>query len=189
VESWEFVIALVEELEKQSVPYMVVGSLSASVYGLTRSTKDADFVLQLGSRSLASVIAALGPEYRIERQLSFETNTNTIRQRIFVGENGFLIELFRLSDDAHDQERFRRRIRRLVPALAREVFVSTAEDVILTKTRWISAAGRSKDREDVIVVLAVQHANLDWAYLDAWSDRLGIRSLLEEIRSSVPDLE
>ncbi len=188
MESWEFVIALIGELEKQDVPYMVVGSLSASVYGLTRSTKDADLVLQLGNRSLSSVIAVLGPEYRIERQLSFETNTNTVRQRIFVGENGFLIELFRLSDDAHDQERFHRRIKRLVPVLAREVFVPTAEDVILTKTRWISTAGRSKDRDDVIIVLAVQRANLDWTYIDRWSERLGIRNLLDEIRAEVPDI-
>jgi hypothetical protein len=187
VESWQFVVALVEQLEAQSVPYMVVGSLSASVYGLTRSTKDADFVLQLGNRSLASVIAALGPEFRMERQLSFETNTSTIRQRIFVGENGFLIELFRLSDDAHDQERFGRRIRRMVPALQREVFVPTAEDVILTKTRWIATANRSKDLEDVITVLAVQRANLDWSYLDRWSEQLGIRELLDEIRAKVPE--
>lgn len=188
MESWQFVVALIEEFEAQGVPYMVVGSLSASVYGLTRSTKDADFVLQLENRTLASVIAGLGPEYRIERQLSFETNTGTTRQRIFVGENSFLIELFRLSDDAHDRERFRRRIKRLVPALAREVFVPCAEDVIITKTRWIFTAARSKDKEDVVTVVAVQQANLDWDYIYRWCDEHGTRQIIETLRASVPPI-
>jgi hypothetical protein len=186
MESWQYVVALIESLESEGIGYMVVGSLSASVYGLTRSTKDADFVLQLGERTLQDVLQNLGPEFKLERQLSFETNTGTTRQRIFVGDNAFLIELFRLSDDAHDLERFARRQFHLVAALARKVWVPTAEDVVITKLRWISTANRPKDREDVATVLAVQRDKLDWNHIYRWCDVHGTRGIADELRASVP---
>ena len=98
----------------------------------------------------------------------------------------FKIELFQLSDDLHDQERFRRR--RQVRLLDRDVWLPTAEDVILTKLRWAVQGGRSKDRDDARDVIAVQGDRLDWEYIRAWSDRHGTRGLLQEIRRSIPPI-
>jgi hypothetical protein len=167
---------------------MVVGSLSASVYGITRSTKDADFVVQLGDRPLSVVTSQLGAEFHLERQMSFETNTGTVRQKLTVGENGFLIELFRLSADSHDQSRFNRRYKARVPILNRDVFVPTAEDVVVTKLRWVLTANRAKDRDDVIEVLGVQWNTLDWTYIDKWCAEHGTRELLEELKRAVPQI-
>jgi hypothetical protein len=72
--------------------------------------------------------------------------------------------------------------------MGREVSMSTAEDVIITKLRWARNAGRSKDREDVRDVIAVQGQNLDWPSIYAWCDRHGTRTLLDEIRRSIPPL-
>ena len=49
----------------------------------------------------------LGPEFEAEPQLSFETNTGTQRQEFRVAGTLFKVEVFRLSEDAHDQERCR----------------------------------------------------------------------------------
>jgi hypothetical protein len=188
VETWHYVVALIDAIEQANVPYMVVGSLSANVYGITRSTKDADFVLELGHRSMSEVTSLLGPEFRLERQLSFETNTSTVRQKLTVGENGFLIEIFRLSNDAHDQERFQRRRTSRVPQLNRDVVVPTPEDVIITKLRWILGAGRSKDVDDVEVVVGVQWHTLDWPYIHRWAELHGTRQTLDEICARIPKL-
>lgn len=51
----EAVIAVVDALDSLSIPYMVVGSFSTNLYGLPRSTKDADFVVQLGRISIGRV--------------------------------------------------------------------------------------------------------------------------------------
>ena len=51
----------------------------------------------------------LGPEFEAEPQLSFETNTGTQRQEFRVTGTMFKVEIFLLSEDPHDQERFRRR--------------------------------------------------------------------------------
>ena len=57
-----------------------------------------------------------------------------------------------------------------------------------TKLRWALGAHRSKDRDDIRNILAVQGPTLDSAYLDRWSSVHGTATLLAEIRASVPPL-
>jgi hypothetical protein len=186
VTSEEAVLAVIDALEAARVPYMVVGSLSSNLYGMPRSTQDADFVVQVEPSLLAALRTRLGPPFRWEPQLSFEAVTATTRQIIEVGSLGFRIELFLLSDDLHDQQRFARRKR--VQVLGQNTYAPTAEDVIVTKLRWSQQGRRHKDLDDVRNVLAVQGEYLDWPYLQRWCDQHGTRTLLEEIRRSIPPL-
>ncbi len=164
------------------VPFILVGGFSSNYHGIPRSTKDADFVVKLSAPLNEEFARTLGPEFEAEPQLSFETNTGTQRQEFRVAGTVFKVEVFRLSEDAHDQERFRRRLAVMVGN--RQVFFPTAEDVIIWKLRW----GRAKDREDVRAVIGVQGEKLDWPYIHGWCERHGTRVLLEEIRRTVPKL-
>jgi hypothetical protein len=118
---------------------MLVGSYSSNYYGISRSTKDADFVIEIGSQSVREIADQLGVQFRLDPQMSFEAATMTTRHILDVIGIPFRIELFHLSDEPHDQERFQRRKRVLF--LDRQVWIPTAEDVIVTKVRW---AGRSR---------------------------------------------
>ena len=142
----EATLAVIDVLEALGIPYMVVGSLSTNLYGIPRSSEDADFVLQIGPESLSQLANHLGPQFRLDPQGSFETVTMTLRHVLRPVGVSFAIELFHLSDDPYDQERFRRR-RRIVMS-GREVSALTAEDVIVTKVRWAALGHRSKDREE-----------------------------------------
>ncbi|HZV07476.1 MAG TPA: hypothetical protein VE999_20495 [Gemmataceae bacterium] len=179
-------LAVIDALEMLGVPYMLVGSLSSNVYGIPRSTHDADFVIECAAEILPRLATHLGPAYRLDPQMTFETATLTRRHVLAVAGIPFTIEFFHLSDDPHDQERFRRR--RRVQTMGREVFLPTAEDVIITKLRWMLNARRTKDSDDARDVIAVQGENIDWPYVYSWCDRHGTRALLDEIRSSIPPL-
>lgn len=109
--------------------------------------------------------------------------TATTRNVVTVEGSPFKIELFRLSPDAHDQQRFQRRV--AIEVAGRTIHFPTAEDVIITKLRWLQAAGRAKDRSDLRDVLRVQGDRLDWSYLHSWCDQHGTRELLEEILREV----
>jgi len=183
--SEEAAVAVIDALDALAIPYILVGSLSSNYYGIGRSTKDADFVLQLGSRSVREIVGRLGPEFRLDPQMSFETVTMTTRHIVQVASIAFRIEFFNLSEDAHDQERFRRR--RQATLLGRQVMLPTVEDVLVTKLRW-AIGQRSKDRDDVRDVIAVQGNRIDWDYVYSWCDRHGTRAVLEEIRSSIPPI-
>jgi hypothetical protein len=182
----EAFLAVVDALEGLAVPYMVVGSISSSYYGIPRSTKDADFVLELGSQSISAVAGRLGQQFRLDPQMSFETTTMSLRYVADVVGTPFRIEFFLLLDDPHDQERFRRR--RRFALLDREVWLPTAEDVIVTKLQWAQLNGRSKDRDDARDVIAVQGERIDWEYVYKWCDQHGTRALLDEVRRSIPPI-
>jgi len=161
-------------------------SLSSNYYGVPRSSQDADLVVDFGSHSIADIARALGQGSRLDPQLSFETVTGTVRHVRHIDEIPFQIELFRLSDDAHDRERFRRRVRAALPGS--ETYVPTAEDVIIMKLRWVVHGRRTKDIDDIRDVIAVQSNRIDWEYVHNWCDQHGTRVKLDEIRQSIPPL-
>lgn len=184
--STDAILAVIDGLEALQIPYMLVGSISSSAYGIARSSKDADVVIELGGRSIRPLADRLGKSFRLDPQMSFETVTMTTRHIIEVDEVPFTIELFHLSDDEHDQERFRRR--RRVKLFDRETWLPQPEDVVVTKARWSHQGRQSKDRDDVRDVISVQGDALDWDYVYAWADRHGTRALLDDIRASIPPL-
>jgi hypothetical protein len=185
MKSEEAVIAVVDALERAGVPYMLTGSLATNVYAVPRSTADADFVLESTPGALDRLRREL-PQLRWEPQLSFETITATTRQILEVPHAAFKIELFFLTDDPHDRERFARR--RPVRVFDREIQIASAEDVVVQKLRWSRHGHRRKDIDDVRNLIAVQDDALDWNYIYRWCDQHGTRDLLDELRRSLPPI-
>ena len=175
---------VVAALNELGIPYMAVGSISSSVHGIARLTNDADFVLQLAPGQLTTLAAKLGPGYRLDLQGGFESVTFTTKYVLEVVGSEFKFELFDLSDDPHDQERFRRRVSGNVLGLT--AWVPTPEDVVVQKLRWYQIARRHKDWDDVEGVLLVQGMSLDWSYIESWCDRHGSREHLDRLRASLP---
>jgi hypothetical protein len=162
----QIVYEVLDALEALGVPHMVVGSFSSNLYGLPRSTVDADFVVEMGDVPVSRLAQQLGPAYRLDPQMSFET--------------AFRVEFFLLSDDAHDRERFARRRPEGFPE--RQGFVATPEDVVITKLRWSKGGKRQKDLDDVRNVIIGQKGKLDWDYVRRWCAAHGTTELLERVK-------
>jgi hypothetical protein len=172
----------VDALTGCGIAYMLAGSFSSNFYGIPRSTKDADFVIQLPGGVGADFQQRLGDDFKIDPQLTFETNTGTYRQLITHRASPFKIELFMLSNDPHDQLRFQRRVEQQV--FNRRLWLPMPEDVIVMKLRW----GRSRDQDDIRAVMSLQAERLNWTYIEAWCDQHGTRKLMEEIRRTAPKI-
>ena len=167
-------------MERAGLAYMLGGSFSSNLYGIPRSTKDADFVVEFGSQSSELLRPFLGNNFIIEPQMSFETITCTYRYILRHRLMPFKVELFELSDDPHDRERFARRRHGVL--MNKKVFVPAPEDVVITKLRWSKGGARQKDVEDVRNVLAVTgSSNLDLPYIRHWCDQHGTRELFEQL--------
>jgi hypothetical protein len=180
---------VVAAFEKLGIDYLIAGSYSSNFYGIPRSTKDADFVAVMSGK-VGNLALMLGSEFEFDPQSSFETVTGTYREKVKIRSIPFEIEIFHLSQDAHDQSRFQRRVRVLDDIIGCEICVPTAEDVIIMKLRWAKIAQRGKDSEDVRDVIAVQGDKaLDWDYIHHWCDLHETRTLLNQIRSSIPPID
>jgi predicted nucleotidyltransferase len=166
-------------LNQAGIAHMLVGSFARNYYADPRSTNDADLVLAVTSGEfLTSFLDAVGSDFSLNDQLTFETNTGTFRSTLVHQESGFEVELFHLSNDPYDQERFRRR--RPTSYEGQPTAVLTAEDVIITKLRW----ARGKDLDDVRDVIALHgEENLDWSYIHHWTEQHGRRAKLDDILS------
>jgi len=176
------VAALLDILNREGVPYMIVGSFSSNRYGVPRATHDADFVLGAEGIQWMKHLSDLPDGFELDPQASFEMVTATNRRIIEIPSLPFTIELFELSSDEHDQLRFSRR--RKLTLLGRDAYLPTAEDVIIQKLRWSRGAKRAKDFADVVAVLQVQGPDhLDWPYIEAWCARHQTLDLLEEAKT------
>lgn len=175
---------VIRALNVAGLPHMLVGAFSRNAYAPPRSTQDADMVVAVTGRSLELVAEALGADFSLERQPGFEINTGTLRDTLTHHDAHFRVELFHLSQDAHDQERFARR--RATSFDGEPTSIPTPEDVIITKLRW----ARPKDLDDVRDILRFVDASaLDWPYLHRWTDQHGTRAALDTIYGSISSTE
>jgi hypothetical protein len=184
---YELAASVIEALEAEDVPYMVVGALSSSVFGIPRATKDVDIVLQLQSREpLRRLEARLAQVASFDPQTTFETLTGSVRHILTARTKPpFVVELFELGSDPFVVERFSRRRAEWSGQIKRRVFLPTAEDVIVQKLRW----GRAKDLEDARDVLAVQTpARLDMNYITRWCEAHQTSGRLKAISAEIEPL-
>jgi hypothetical protein len=182
----EAVAAVLQGLERANIPAMLVGSLSSNAYGIERSTKDADFVVQLGSLPLSRLLRELPEGFILEPQIGFETITSSTRYRLRYEPLAFLIEIFEVTDDPHDQLRFQNRRETTFGGV--RAFLPRPEDVIITKLRWSKGGRRSKDIDDVQNVLSVQQGHLDLPYIRHWCAQYDTLDLFEKTLASIPPL-
>ncbi len=178
----DVMLLVVDALDRARIPAMLAGSFSSNYYGIPRSTEDVDFVIRQDAIFPGDLERELGPQFELNPQSAFELTTGTQKLQFLVKGTGFMVELFRLSDDPFDQQRFERRIP--VEIAGRKIFLPTAEDVIVMKLRW----KREKDKEDVHDVMSVQRGKLDWSYIEAWCARHGTLDLMKQIRDAIPEI-
>jgi len=178
----EAVWLLIDRLNELDAAYMIVGSFSSNAYGIARSTKDADFVVQIDEETRRKLLMSLPDEFQIDEQVTFETVTGHRRQILKIPKIPYVIELFDLSHEAFDQTRFGNRVKTTMAG--RTAWLPSANDVVIQKLRWATLAKRAQDLVDATNVISVSGEFLDWPYIERWCGELGILAALEEARAA-----
>jgi hypothetical protein len=175
----ELAFQISDALAEAGAAYLLDNPFSSSFYGRPGSTMSADVTFDLSSIPLSGILEGLGRDFRVEPSESFDGVKFASRHVVHHLPSSFKINVLPLSDDPHDQERFRRR--QQVDFEGRRAWLPTAEDVVVTKLRWSRGGRRAKDMEDVDKILAVRGASLDHAYIRQWADRHGTRELFDRM--------
>ncbi|MFN7804082.1 MAG: hypothetical protein ACK5TO_08720, partial [Planctomycetaceae bacterium] len=63
--SLEALIRVIQMLQANEIPYMLVGAFSSNAYGYPRSTNDADVVIEFHAGILKTIQNSLGKEFRL----------------------------------------------------------------------------------------------------------------------------
>lgn len=138
-----------------------------------------------GEKSIRDLMVALADFVEFDQQVPFDTLTWGRRWIGVATDAIYRVELFEMFDDPFVVSEFERRTRTFVPILGKEIWVPTAEDVVVQKLRW----ARPKDLDDARDVLAVQGPKtLDMEYVRKWCEAHGTIGRLDTALEQIPPL-
>jgi len=170
-----------DALEALQIPYMVVGSFASTFWGRPRLTHDADLVVEITGDQVAELARLLAPNFYAPPFVIEDAVRKRDQFNVIHLDYAFKVDLWVLKGLPYDTVSFQRRL--LGVMFDRDVWVSSPEDVILSKLLWYRAApALHRQFQDVLEVYEIQEPYLEHDYLDRWAHTLGIADLLERVR-------
>ena len=182
----EVLQAVVSELEKDKVPYMVVGSFASGLWGRPRATHDADLVVELEPESAMQLSSRLADRFYADAEFMVSAVRKRSMFNVIHHEWGFKVDVWLLQADEYAQVAFvRRRREPFFGAEGFDAFVIAPEDTIISKLRWYQQTTSERDFLDALGVYELQEPELDQAYLDQWAVELKLVELIARLRREV----
>jgi hypothetical protein len=176
---------VVSAFHKIGILYYIGGSISSSIHGIPRSTMDIDIIADIKQEHVEALYLFLEPGYYIDKDMIREAIKLQSSFNIIHFDSMMKIDIFVLKKREFDREAFKRKKLDVqdIEGSRFEYFISSPEDIILSKLEWFKMGGEVSERQwrDIIGVLKVQENNLDMEYLQKWIDRLNLSELWERL--------
>lgn len=172
---------VLDALEALDIPYMVVGSFASTFWGRPRMTHDADLVVEIAGAKIADLARLLAPHFYAPLFVIEDAVRKRGQFNLIHLDCAFKVDLWLRKGSPYDAASFERRLLGIV--FDREVWISSPEDVILSKLLWYRAAPvLDRQFQDVLEVYEIQEPYLEHNYLERWAYTLGIADLLERVK-------
>ncbi|HEY2838544.1 MAG TPA: DUF6036 family nucleotidyltransferase [Pirellulales bacterium] len=174
-------IDVVDLLEQQSVRYVLIGALAASLRGQPRVTADVDLVIRADVARALRLISSLATsrfepllpdvEEVVKRSLivPLRHRYTGVKVDMALGLSGFEQQLIDRAED--------------VTIAGLSIRVATAEDLLLMKV----LARRPRDDQDIHGIIAARGATMDWDYCRRVARDLG-EALSQDLLTRIQDL-
>ena len=168
--------------ESLGVPYLISGSLASTLYGMIRTTQDADIVAEMRIEHLQPFVTALQGEFYVDDEMIAESIQHCTSFNIIHRETMFKVDVF--------IPRPRPFLRSQLARAQKQTFTfeteisakfASPEDTVLSKFEWYRMGGEVSERQwrDILGVLKTQAGELDLEYLNQWAGELKVADLLE----------
>lgn len=179
-----FVRAFAALLDEAAIPYMLAGSFASGFYGAPRATQDVDIVISPTPESLDQLLNSLSPcNYYVSREAAQEALRREMTFNVIDLHSGWKADLICRKSRRFSVTEFGRRSLRNLAGV--EVYVASAEDVILSKLEWAQLGGSDRQLEDAAGVLRIQGDALDQDYLQTWAKELSVLAEWEKAKALV----
>jgi hypothetical protein len=186
VQAIKYVVSVLDDL---NIRYAIGGSYASSTHGAVRQTQDADIAVEpFPGKERLFALRFPASEYYADEQMIRDAVARRSSFNILHLLTSFKIDIFVQKDRPFDHEFLARRIKaRVFGDSEGEFGVVTAEDSVLLKLEWYRIGGEISDKQwgDITAVLKTQGDRLDTAYLDHWATEIGVKDLLDRVRSQV----
>ena len=176
------ILQIAEILEGLEIPYFVGGSVASSVYGESRSTRDADLVADVRKEHVEPLLRALRKDFYVPEGILREGVRDRTSFSLMYLPKAFKVDVFVVKGTPFDlKQMLRRRFEPIDESASRTVPLSSPEDTILAKLEWYRKGheGSAFQWRDLLGVLKVQKEKLDLNYLRRTAAELDLSSLLD----------
>jgi hypothetical protein len=174
------IIKLFDELK---IAYYIGGSVASSVYGLPRTTLDADLVTDLKIFHVKTLTEKLSTDYYVDEKMIIDALKRRSSFNLIHLESMTKVDVFILKENEFGFKSFGRKVAKyLDESNSQQIFLCSPEDIILNKLQWYKEGNKISERQwlDVLGVIKVQDDSLDEDYLDYWAKKLDIFDLLQD---------
>ena len=181
-ESVSVIMLVVEIFERLGIPYLIGGSMASALYGVARSTLDADIIADIQQGQVGSLVTALGSDFYADDEMMRGAIQHRSSFNLIHLKTMFKVDVFINKERPFDRIQFVRRIEQVFTTNPEhKAFMTTAEDLILAKLEWYRLGNEISDRQwrDILGVLKVQAGRLDLDYLHRWAIELKVADLLQ----------
>jgi hypothetical protein len=168
-------LRVIEIFENHEIPYMVVGSVAAMIYGEPRLTHDLDVVIDMPlpvARKLASFIPE--EEFYCPPQEVIEAEAVQCGQfNLIHHQSGIKVDIVIRKNTAHARTEFARRRKMPFWTADKTAFLASPEDVIIKKLDYFREGGSEKHLKDIRSIIV--ETPLDTTYLEHWITALHLQ--------------
>ncbi len=167
-----------QRLEAAGLEFMLTGSMAMNYYALPRMTRDIDIVIALASTDAALIERSFAPDYHV----SLDAVRNAIDRRFMFNllheDSVIKVDFIVRKDSDYRLAEFARRQRITIEDFT--TWIVSKEDLIISKLDW---ARDSRSNQQFGDVRNLTSTGCDIAYIQHWTEILGLSSLWQEMQS------
>jgi hypothetical protein len=176
---------IVAALDDAGVPYMLSGSFASTLFGSPRATQDIDMVIDPTLGSLERLLLHFPDDaYYVSRDAAREAYGAEGMFNLIDLATGWKIDFIVRKSRPFSREEFGRR--RRVETSGLQLYVASAEDVVVAKLEWAKLGESERQLRDVAGILRGQQGALDLEYVQRWVTGLHLEEQWEAARRLVP---
>jgi hypothetical protein len=185
-----FLKLVLEALEASRVEYLIGGAVAEWAWGEPRATQDLDIIINLPikavsrfSKELEKRNMLVPADIILDAMMEDRADIPLTAIHIY---SGLKADLYLMREgDLLRKSAFQRRLLVDYGPPIGEVYVHSAEDLILYKLMYLGLSGQPKHARDIAAILRSKKDQLDFGYMDGWVDQLGLESLWKEILDGI----
>lgn len=178
----EVTLKVTAVFEQLHIPYLIGGSLASILYGMVRTTQDADIVAEMREEHKEPFVSTLQDEFYIDDDMIAGAIQRHSSFNIIHRETFFKVDVFIPAPRSFLQSQLTRAQRHTF-TFETEVSAkfATPEDTLLAKLEWYRLGDEASDRQwrDILGIIKTRADKLDLTYLQKWAEEIQVSNLLE----------